>query len=85
MKGIIREGDRHSGGGCVLAGSTTRVLAGRGVARLGDPVSCPVHGKNRIAKVSGRLISDGVEVAVDGDTCACGCRLISSLTAVGLA
>lgn len=41
MKGIIRTGDTHTGGGKVLRGSSNMKFGGIGVARLGDPVSCP--------------------------------------------
>ena len=44
MKGIIRTGDTHTGGGKVLRGSSNMKFGGIGVARLGDPVSCPIKG-----------------------------------------
>ncbi len=52
MKGIIRTGDTHTGGGKVLRGSSNMKFGGIGVARLGDPVSCPIkgHGPTVIAE-----------------------------------
>lgn len=79
MAGIIRVGDRHTGGGNVLAGSETRLFMGTAIARLADPVSCPKHGNNRIATATSGAFDDGVPVAQHGDLCECGCRLISSL------
>ncbi|MEI2266672.1 PAAR domain-containing protein [Erwinia sp. CGal63] len=81
MKGIIRTGDAHTGGGRVLSGSTTMSFDGRGVARLGDPVSCPLsgHGQNLIVEGHAFFKDRGVPVALQGHKCACGCVLISSL------
>jgi uncharacterized Zn-binding protein involved in type VI secretion len=46
MKGIVRIGDKTTHGGMVLAGSGTMIFHGIGVARLNDPVSCPIPGHN---------------------------------------
>ncbi|MDS7914957.1 PAAR domain-containing protein [Klebsiella pasteurii] len=81
MKGIIRTGDTHTGGGKVLSGSTNMKFGGIGVARLGDPVSCPSkgHGPTVIAEGHPTFKDHGVPVAFHGHRCACGCTLISSL------
>ncbi|MEJ5112082.1 PAAR domain-containing protein [Erwinia billingiae] len=81
MKGIIRIGDKHSGGGLVLSGSTIMKFNGIGVARQGDPVNCPIegHGENVIAEGHPVFKDHGVPVAFHGHRCACGCELISSL------
>ncbi|MFJ2992479.1 PAAR domain-containing protein [Pandoraea sp. NPDC087047] len=79
MAGIIRVGDRHTGGGEVLAGSATRLFFDRAIARVSDPVTCPKHGDNRIASATSGAFDNGVEIAQHGDLCECGCRLISSL------
>ncbi|MDW2714465.1 PAAR domain-containing protein [Klebsiella pasteurii] len=81
MKGIIRTGDTHTGGGKVLSGSTNMKFGGIGVARLGDPVSCPIkgHGPTVIAEGHPTFKDHGVPVAFHGHRCACGCTLISSL------
>lgn len=81
MKGIIRIGDTHTGGGIVLSGSTMMKFRGIGVARQGDPVICPLpgHGKNVIAEGHPAFKDHGVPVAFHGHRCACGCVLISSL------
>ncbi|WP_084656322.1 PAAR domain-containing protein [Pandoraea norimbergensis] len=79
MAGIIRVGDGHTGGGSVVAGSTTCIFMDRAVARLHDPVTCPRHGDNRIATATSGAHDHGIELAQHNDLCACGCRLISSL------
>lgn len=79
MSGIIRAGDRTNSGGEVLSGSSMRFFMARAVARIGDPVSCPKHGKNRIAQATSKAFDDGLEVAQHHDLCECGCYLISSL------
>ncbi|MDY0929069.1 PAAR domain-containing protein [Enterobacter sp. CFBP8995] len=82
MKGIIRLGDSHTGGGLVLEGSIKMKFSGVGAARKGDAVICPIigHGKNFIAEGHATFKDNGVPVAFQGHRCACGCELISSLT-----
>ncbi len=47
MKGIIRIGDKTTGGSTALSASTDRWFSAIGVARQSGPVSCPipVHGR----------------------------------------
>lgn len=79
MKGIIRIGDKNTGGGSVLSGSTKMKFMGTGVARQGDPVSCSIHGQNSIAEGHPTFKDNGIPVALNGHRCACGCVLIASL------
>lgn len=81
MKGISRVGDKTSGGGRVLSGSTKMKFYGVGVARLYDTVDCPIKGHNPsyIAEGHPTITDNGVPVAFDGHRCSCGCTLISSL------
>ncbi|MTH48934.1 PAAR domain-containing protein [Intestinirhabdus alba] len=81
MKGIVRIGDKTTHGGMVLAGSGTMIFHGIGVARLNDPVSCPIPGHNPsfISEGHPTLRDNGVPVAFHGYRCTCGCTLISSL------
>lgn len=83
MKGIIRTGDKTTGGGRALSGSSAMQFAGLAVARQGDPVECPVpgHGRTIIAEGHGTFRENGVPLAFDGHRCACGCVLITSLPA----
>ena len=82
MKGIIRTGDTHTGGGKVLRGSSNMKFGGIGVARLGDPVSCPikVHVPSVFAEGHPTFSDHGIPVAFHGHRCACGCILLTSLT-----
>lgn len=85
MKGIIRIGDKTTGGGSVLSGSADVEFDGIGVARKGDPVSCliPGHGPTVIAEGHSAYHDNGMPVAFHGHRCACGCVLISSLPEAG--
>lgn len=81
MKGVIRIGDLNSGGGAVIAGSTTMKFHGIGVARVGDPVLCPVpgHGVTVVAQGHPVFKDHGIPIAFNGHFCACGCVLLTSL------
>jgi len=85
MRGIIRVGDKTTGGGTVLSGSSTMQFGGIAVARQGDPVQCPLpgHGRTVIAEGNAKFCDAGLPVAFNGHVCACGCALISSLPAAG--
>jgi uncharacterized Zn-binding protein involved in type VI secretion len=82
MKGIIRIGDKTTGGGTVLSGSTVMFFGNFGVARQGDLVSCPIpdHGRTVIAEGHPVLKDISIPVVFDGHCCACGCAFISSLS-----
>lgn len=81
MHGIIRIGDKTTGGGTVLSGSSDMIFDGIGVARVGDPVSCliPGHGPTVIVQGHPSFKDNGLPIAVQGHLCACGCALLSSL------
>lgn len=79
MQGIIRIGDRTTSGGKVLSGSEKMVFDGIGVARVGDPVSCPAHGPTVVAEGNPSFKDNGILVAFHGHRCACGCALLTSL------
>ncbi|WP_071842837.1 PAAR domain-containing protein [Cedecea neteri] len=81
MKGIIRVGDKTTGGGKVLSGSSKMKFKGLGVARINDRVSCPIdgHSPSYISQGHPTMKDFGAPVAFDDYECSCGCRLISSL------
>ncbi|MFK3663238.1 PAAR domain-containing protein [Scandinavium sp. NPDC088450] len=81
MKGIVRIGDKTSHGGQVLSGSSVMKFAGIGVARKGDPVSCPIlgHSPSFISEGHPTMKDNGIAVAFHDNKCTCGCSLISSL------
>jgi len=84
MKNIIRIGDKTSGGGTVITGSSSMIFDGIGVAREGDAVDCPIpgHGRTVIAEGHPHFCDHGVPVAFHGHACAYGCTLVSSMPAV---
>ena len=86
MKGVIRVGDKNTGGGTVLSSSSTTIFNGVRIARRGDPVYCPVvsHGETIVADGCAGFIDDGRPVAFEGHRCGCGCILISSLPSAGV-
>lgn len=81
MKGIIRIGDKTTGGGTVISGSAVMKFQDIGVARVGDSVTCPLpgHGPTVIAEGHPTFTDHGIPVALHGHRCACGCVLLSSL------
>lgn len=81
MKYIIRIGDTTTGGGTVISGSTGVKFEGIGVARVNDPVDCPLagHGRTAIAQGNRAFKDNGIPIAFEGDRCGCGCVLISSM------
>ncbi|HEY0585774.1 MAG TPA: PAAR domain-containing protein [Pseudoduganella sp.] len=78
---IVVIGDGHTHGGFVLAGSPSHKINGRPIARMGDAVSCPLHGISRISQVRGLYKVDGVPGAASGDMTECGAVLIGSVSA----
>ncbi len=74
---LIRLGDKTSHGGTVLEASQHSDSGGIAVARLGDKVSCPIHGSGAIASGDMTLIVDGKPVARHGDKTSCGALLIA--------
>jgi len=78
---IVRLGDPTSHGGRVISASITHSIAGIGIARIGDMISCPIggHGINPIIEGAPTYKIGGRMVALHGHLSACGCTLISSL------
>ncbi|MEX3917147.1 PAAR domain-containing protein [Paraburkholderia sp. BR10872] len=78
MKNIAYEGDATSHGGKILTGSDRIKVQGRRAARIGDKVSCPIHGDNEIVEGSGRMKDGPTPLSRDGDHTRCGAVLIAS-------
>ncbi len=73
-------GDKTDHGGVVIEAAPTSDAAGKGLARVGDKVTCPQRGHGEITViVSGdpTMIIDGRAVARHGDKTACGATLIA--------
>lgn len=73
-------GDQTDHGGVVIEASQMSDTHGRGIARVGDQVTCPKRGHGTTVIVTGdpTMIIDGKPAARHGDKCACGAILISS-------
>ncbi|OCG20164.1 hypothetical protein A9G11_09735 [Gilliamella sp. wkB108] len=85
MKNVIRLGDSTSHGGKVITASSKLIVFNKGVARIGDLVTCPIkgHGVNPIIEGDPQFIDEGKPVAFNGHKTACGCALMSSLSNFG--
>jgi uncharacterized Zn-binding protein involved in type VI secretion len=58
---------------------------GKAVARKGDDAMCDQHGKTTIAEGDPTFCDqDGKPVAMHLHRCACGCRILASLTNVSI-
>jgi uncharacterized Zn-binding protein involved in type VI secretion len=78
MKKLAYEGDDTSHGGKILTGSDRIKVKGRRTARIGDKVSCPIHGDNEIIEGSSRIRDGTTSISRDGDHTGCGAYLIGS-------
>ncbi|HID4134333.1 PAAR domain-containing protein [Pluralibacter gergoviae] len=83
MIGVIRIGDKISGGGRVLQGSAGIKFMGIEVSCVGDKVLCLTHGETFIAQGDESSIILGKPIALNGHRCGCGCTLITSLPIAG--
>jgi uncharacterized Zn-binding protein involved in type VI secretion len=77
MTKLVYEDDGTSHGGKILMGSNRIKVRGRCAARVGDIVSCPIHGDNPIVSGSSSMTDAGVPLARDGDKTQCGSVLIA--------
>lgn len=75
---LIRLGDKTSHGGTVVEASQLSDSGGKGIARVGDKVTCPVHKNGTITSGDTTMIVDGRAAARHGDKTSCGATLIAS-------
>lgn len=78
MKGLVCLGDKTTHGGYVITASSTLYINNKNIALVGDSVSCPKHGTNRIIEGSPDSFDNGIAIVINNCLCACGCRVISS-------
>ena len=83
MPNVVRLHDCTSHNGRVISCSPTMSFDDLGVARKGDWIDCPEHGKNRIIEGDPDFTDDGIPVALHGHRCECGCTLIASISGCG--
>lgn len=79
MTNLAYQNDQTNHGGKILTGSNRIKVNGRRAARIGDMVSCPLHGDNPILSGSSSMTDAGVPLARDGDRTLCGSALIANL------
>lgn len=78
---FILLGDRTDHGGAVISASATTDCNGRGIARVGDQVTCPRKGHGGVTTIvtgDSTALIDGRPAARHGDKTACGASLIAS-------
>jgi uncharacterized Zn-binding protein involved in type VI secretion len=76
---IITIGCKTSHGGTVVSSSMVSDIQGKGIARVGDKVPCPLcKGNHVILSGDFTMIVDGAAVARDGDKTSCGAVLIAN-------
>lgn len=77
MRLLIVVGDTLDHGGIVDGGSPGSDINGKPIARVGDRVTCALHGSTIITSGDRDYTIDGKPVARHGDKTACGGTLIS--------
>lgn len=76
---IARVGDRCTHGAVIITGDSTRIVEGQKVARLGDLVSCPIHGVNPLVSVlASPMITSDRRTARIGSQAQCGAVVITA-------
>ncbi len=78
---FILLGDKTDHGGTVISASESSNCDGKGIARVGDKVTCPLRnhgGVTTIVTGDPTAIIDGRPAARHGDKTACGATLIAS-------
>jgi len=80
MPALIVLGDKTDHGGQVIEASGVTDTHGKGIARVGDMVTCPKkgHGTNQIVTGDNTMLIDGKAAAYHGCKTACGATLLSS-------
>ena len=84
MRKVIRLNDPTSHGGTVSSVANTHfTVGGIAVARIGDKITCPLHGDGKIAEGDKHHTIDGIPVAYEGHKTSCGAVLKSTVTNFG--
>lgn len=79
---ICREGDSTSHGGKVIKVSGNFPVNGKRAARVGDWVSCPIHGDNKLVEAGGATLEGGIPYVLHGCRSKCGSTVIADSTTV---
>jgi uncharacterized Zn-binding protein involved in type VI secretion len=78
--GVARLGDQTDHGGQVITSATKSYVNGILVARVGDLVSCPIHGNNPIIDGSGNYKTETKITAVRTSITGCGSQITTAST-----
>lgn len=79
MRKVIRLHDSTNHGGRVTSVAATHfTIGGIAVARVGDRLTCPLHGDSTIIEGDPHHTIDGVSVAYEGHKTSCGALLQAS-------
>lgn len=73
-------GDKTNHGGVVISASESTDCNGKGIARVGDQVTCPKEGHGSVTTITtgdSTALIDGRPAARHGDLTACGATLIA--------
>lgn len=65
----------------MICASGSFTIDGRRAARLGDILSCPMHGISKIVEGDSATLDEGIPLALHGHHGVCGCALICTATA----
>lgn len=80
MKTTSVVGDLCTHNAKIITGSSTRNVNGQPVARLGDSVLCPLHGRQPITIIQGSMpLTDGRLTACEGSVAKCGAVILKSI------
>ena len=74
---VARLGDFIDHGGSITSSASLTTVDSILVARVGDEVTCDIHGVTIIVDGSGNYDSEGKITAVVGSTCGCGAKIIT--------
>jgi uncharacterized Zn-binding protein involved in type VI secretion len=78
MYKITRVGDQATHGAVVITGDSTRIVNDAKIARIGDLVSCPRHGVNKIIAQAATIVdTTDSHTAHIVSTTECGAQIIT--------
>jgi uncharacterized Zn-binding protein involved in type VI secretion len=80
MKTVAVMGDKCTHDAIIMTGSITRTANGKPIARQGDIVMCPQHGKQTIVTCDPSIpLTDGLPTAHEGAKVSCGAIILPSI------
>ncbi len=84
MRKVIRLNDSTNHGGTVTSVAATHfTVGGIAVARVGDRLTCPLHGDSTIIEGDPHHTINGVSVAYEGHRTSCGALLQATVNNFG--